>query len=93
MSQYLLTITRRPRHTGELPAAHVEPYRGDKPFKRGPLSASMAFAEDVLTMHYGCEGMSDVRRCLADAGRRCDFLAWENGSLDQVTFAEGVDRE
>jgi hypothetical protein len=89
MPRYKLTITRRPRHMDELPTAYLALHPDAEPFKRGPLSASMD-DEDVLTMHYGCEGMSDVRHCLADAGRRCDFILWKNGVLANVTFGKGV---
>jgi hypothetical protein len=42
-------------------------------------------------MRYGCEGMAEVRRCLADEGRRCDIMSWVVGLLDDVTFADDVD--
>ncbi len=61
----------------------------DQPFKRGPLSASVS--GDTLTMEYGCADLADVRRCLADEGRRCYFVSWVVGLLDNVTLADGVD--
>jgi hypothetical protein len=86
--QYLLIVSRRPRQVAE-PTARVAQYRYDQPFKRGPLSASVS--GDTLTMEYGCADLADVRRCLADEGRRCNFVSWVAGLLDNVTLADGVD--
>jgi hypothetical protein len=86
--RYLLTVSRPPHHIGT-PTARVERYNGDQPFKRGPLSASVS--GDRLTMEYGCVDLADVRLCLADEGRRCNFVCWVVGLLDNVRFAEGVD--
>jgi hypothetical protein len=87
---YVLIVSRRPHHAAK-PTAHVERYNSDQPFKRGPLSASISSGGDTIMMRYGCAGMADVRRCLADEGRRCDFVSWVVGLLDNVTFAEGVE--
>jgi hypothetical protein len=87
LPQYLLTVSRRPRN-GEKPTACVEQYNSDQPFKRGPLWASIS--SDILVMRYGCNGMEDVRKCLADEGRRCNFVSWVVGLLDNVTFADGL---
>ena len=91
MPQYLLTISRRPQQNGK-PTARIERFDNDAPFKRGPLSASIS-SDDTLMMQYGCADMADVRGCLANEGRRCDFVSWVVGLLDNVTFAEDVDPE
>jgi hypothetical protein len=89
--QYLLTIKRRPHHIKESPTAHVEPHSGTEPFKRGPLGGSIGVGADILTARYGCEGMAEVRRCLANEGKRLDFTPWAVGLLENVTFAEDID--
>ena len=89
MPQYLLAIIRRPHHIKDFPTAHVEPYSSTEPFKRGPFGGSIR--ADILIMRYGCEGMAEVRRCLANEGKRLDFTPWVVGLLENVTFAEDID--
>jgi hypothetical protein len=72
---YLLTVSRHPHHTAK-PTAHIQRYDSGQPFKRGPLSASISSGGETITIQYGCAGMADVHRCLADEGRRCDFVSW-----------------
>jgi hypothetical protein len=51
----------------------------------------MEYGADRLFARYGCESMVDVHEILAEVGHRTGFSPWQDGRLENVTFADGIE--